>query len=182
MCLFNRHIYPTECPNPFVCIKFKNWVVPKQQAWSLFVPLTPSFLGKSKACMQSLLNQKPANPITPFAMLGGKKENWKTYSCKKQKSNERAGGKASSSAQSQKALSPKKRGKKNHRCSAWGSCPKHAAPRGFDSPLSVRCGQISLLERQAHCRESVAETGQCCFLKATAHYHSRLQQLLLNEM
>lgn len=60
--------------------------------------------------MQSLPNQKPANHIIPFAMLGGKKKTEKPILARSR--NHRAGGKESSSAQSQKAFNPKKREKK----------------------------------------------------------------------
>lgn len=99
-----------------------NLEVPKQQIWALFIHPALSFLGKSKVCMQSLLNQTASNPYNSICYAGQKKtENRKTYSCKKQKSKSgrktRKLSSVSKDIRSQKALNPKKRKNTNSQCS-----------------------------------------------------------------
>lgn len=98
--------------------------------------------------------------------------------------NQRAGWKQSSSVQSQNVFGLKRQSippkwiKTTPTVSAWCEevSSKHPFPHGSDSPLSMKCTQTPLLQCQHCCTESMAETGECCFLKVTAHYHSWLQQ------
>lgn len=129
--------------------------------------------------MQSLLSQTASNPYHSICYAGWKKRKLKNLflqetEIKEQKKNKEAQLSLKRHSVSKGTWSQEK--EKNIGAQLEEVALNMGVPHGFDSPLSTRCIQISLLEYQHHCMEFMAETGECCFLKVIAHYHSWLQQ------
>lgn len=175
--LLNIYTQSPEGPSPVACIKFGNLEVPKHKIWALFVHPALSFLGKSKVCMQSLLNQTASKPYHSICHAGWKKP-WKLKNLFLQETEIKDWEKKKEAQLSLKRHSVSKgtqspeRGKNK-----WSILRVKKFPQtGSWLLVAVAYTQIPSLECQHHRVQSMAETGECCFLKVIAHYHSWLQQ------
>lgn len=177
------HIYWIYTLNPLkvqVLLPASNLRIYKSPSrrFGLFLFTQPwvSLANQRFVCKACWIKQ-PANHIIQFAMLGGRNpENWKNLLLQETEIKEREKNKEAQLSLKRHSVSKGTQSPEKEKTKQSILSVKKFPWAGSWLLVAVGCTQIPPLECQHHCVQSMAETGECCFLKVIAHYHRWLQQ------